>query len=59
MLFVEKLRARIKSGAVTASVRVWQTPRVRVGGKYRLEQGHIEARAPPVEFPKANFRVKL
>jgi hypothetical protein len=42
MLFTKKLRARVKSGEVTASVRIWQTPRVRVGGKYRLEEGHIE-----------------
>jgi hypothetical protein len=42
MLFVKKLRERIKSGEVTASMRVWQAPRVKVGGKYRLDQGHIE-----------------
>lgn len=42
MLFTKKLRARVKSGEVTASVRIWQTPRVKVGGKYRLEEGHIE-----------------
>jgi hypothetical protein len=42
MLFTKKLRARVKSGEVTASVRIWQTPRVRVGGKYALEEGHIE-----------------
>lgn len=42
MLFTKKLRARVKSGEVTASVRIWQSPRVRVGGRYRLEGGHIE-----------------
>ena len=42
MLFTQRLRARVKSGEVTASVRVWQSPRVKVGGKYRLGEGHIE-----------------
>jgi hypothetical protein len=42
MLFTKKLRARVKSGEVTASVRIWQTPHVKVGGRYRLEEGHIE-----------------
>jgi hypothetical protein len=42
MLFTKKLRAGVKSGKVTASVRIWQTPRVRVGGRYLLEDGHIE-----------------
>jgi hypothetical protein len=27
---------------VTASVRIWQTPRVKVGRHYRLEEGQIE-----------------
>jgi hypothetical protein len=42
MLFTKKLRARVTSGEVTASVRIWKNPRVKAGGKYRLEQGHIE-----------------
>jgi hypothetical protein len=41
MLFTKKLRARVKSGEVTASVRIWKTPRVKVGGCYRLEEGQI------------------
>ena len=42
MLFTKKLRARVKSGEVTASVRIWQTARVKVGGYYRLEEGRIK-----------------
>jgi hypothetical protein len=42
LLFTKKLRARVKSGDVTASVRIWKTPRVKVGGHYRLDEGHIE-----------------
>ena len=42
MLFTKKLRARVKNGEVTASVRIWMTPRVKAGGRYRLEAGQIE-----------------
>lgn len=42
MLFTKKLRARVKSGEVTASVRIWKTPHVKAGNHYRLEEGHIE-----------------
>jgi hypothetical protein len=42
MLFTKKLRARVKIGEVTASVRIWKTPRVKAGGQYRLEEGRIE-----------------
>jgi hypothetical protein len=42
MLFTKKLRTRVKSGEVTASVRIWKTPRVKAGSHYRLDEGHIE-----------------
>jgi hypothetical protein len=42
MLFTQKLRDRVESGEVTASVRIWKTARVKVGGRYRLGDGHIE-----------------
>ncbi|MGO9931867.1 MAG: ASCH domain-containing protein [Steroidobacteraceae bacterium] len=42
MLFTKKLRAFVKNGEVTATVRIWKTPRVKIGGQYRLEEGHIE-----------------
>jgi hypothetical protein len=42
MLFAKKLRARVKSGEVTTSVRIWKSPRVKAGKHYRLDEGHIE-----------------
>lgn len=42
MMFARPLRARVRSGEITTSVRIWQTPRVKVGGRYRLLDGHIE-----------------
>lgn len=41
MQFIKALRDRVRSGEVTCSVRLWQGPRVRVGGKYPLAPGHI------------------
>ncbi len=41
MQFTRRLRERVKSGEITCSVRIWKQPRVRVGGRYRLESGHV------------------
>jgi hypothetical protein len=42
MLFTKKLRGRVKSGEVTASVRIWKSARVKAGSHYRLEEGKIK-----------------
>lgn len=42
MHFVKPLREPIKAGDVTCSVRIWKSPRVKVGGRYRLDDGEIE-----------------
>ena len=42
MMFARALRERVRVGEVTTSVRIWQTPRVKVGGRYALLDGHIE-----------------
>jgi hypothetical protein len=42
VLFVKYLRDGIRSGAITTTVRVWQHPRVKVGKRYRMEEGQIE-----------------
>ena len=41
MQFVKTLRDRVKSGEITCSVRLWQRPHVKVGGRYPLPPGHI------------------
>jgi len=41
MQFARHLREPVKRGEITCSVRVWISPRVKVGGRYRLEEGHI------------------
>ncbi len=42
MMFAKALRERVRAGEITTSVRIWLTPRVRVGGRYRLLDGHVE-----------------
>ncbi|WP_430418549.1 ASCH domain-containing protein [Phenylobacterium sp.] len=42
MMFARPLRERVRSGEITTSVRIWLTPRVKVGGRYRLLDGFIE-----------------
>lgn len=42
MMFAKPLRERVRLGEITTSVRIWQTPRVRVGGRYPLLDGFIE-----------------
>ena len=41
MQFTKKLREPIKRGEVTTSIRIWKHPHVKVGGRYRLEEGQI------------------
>ena len=41
MQFARRLRQGIRDGEITCSVRIWQSPRVKAGGIYPMEGGHI------------------
>ena len=41
MQFAKELRDSVKRGKITCSVRVWQSARVRVGGRYPFEGGYV------------------
>jgi len=41
MMFAKRLREGVRSGRITCSVRIWQSPRVKVGNAYRMEDGHV------------------
>jgi hypothetical protein len=45
MVFTKRLRAPIIAGEITCSVRIWHSPRVKVGGRYPLAPGEIEVTA--------------
>jgi len=42
MQFTKRLREPVARGDVTCSVRIWQRPRVKVGGIYAVGAGAIE-----------------
>lgn len=42
MQFVKYLRDAVRQGAVTCSIRIWKYPHVKVGNRYRMEEGEIE-----------------
>jgi hypothetical protein len=41
MQFTKRLREGVKRGRIRCSVRIWQSARVKPGGKYPMEDGHI------------------
>jgi hypothetical protein len=41
MMFAKQLRERVMLGEITCSVRIWQRPRVKVGGRYPIGPGAI------------------
>ena len=41
MQFTKRLRAGVKGGSITTSIRIWRSPRVKIGGRYRLEDGVV------------------
>lgn len=41
MLFAKRLRERIRRGRIRCTVRIWTGPKVKVGGRYRMDEGHI------------------
>ena len=41
MQFLRTLRDRIRRGEITTTVRLWQRPHVKVGGRYALPPGEV------------------
>ena len=42
MTFAKRLREGVRRGEITCSVRIWTRLHVRVGARYRMEEGEIE-----------------
>jgi hypothetical protein len=52
MTFTKRLREGVRRGEITCSVRIWMSPRVRVGARYRMEEGQIQIDSiEPIGFP--------
>ncbi|MBC7506110.1 MAG: ASCH domain-containing protein [Sandarakinorhabdus sp.] len=41
MMFARRLRPGVRAGEITVTIRIWQTPRVKAGNCYKMEEGHI------------------
>jgi len=41
-VFTKRLRERVRRGEITCSVRIWQSPRVKIGARYPMDEGMIE-----------------
>jgi hypothetical protein len=41
MVFTKRLRDGVRRGRIRCSVRIWQRPHVKVGGRYPMDEGHI------------------
>ena len=42
MTFTKRLREGVRRGKITCTVRIWTRPHVRVGARYRIEEGEIQ-----------------
>jgi hypothetical protein len=42
MVFAKPLREGVRFGQITCTVRIWKRLHVRVGGRYRMDEGEIE-----------------
>jgi len=42
MVFTRRLREGVRRGDITCSVRIWTSPHVKVGSRYRVDEGEIE-----------------
>jgi len=52
MVFAKRLREGVRRGEITCSVRIWMRPHVKVGNRYRMEEGAIEVDSiTPIGFP--------
>ena len=52
MQFTKRLREGVRKGEITCTVRIWKRLQVRVGGRYRMEEGEIEVDSiEPIGFP--------
>ena len=41
MVFAKRLREGVRRKEITCSVRIWMRPHVKVGNRYRMEEGEI------------------
>jgi len=45
LTFTKRLREPIMRGEITCSIRIWQGPHVKAGGRYPLGPGFVEVKS--------------
>jgi hypothetical protein len=51
VIFTRRLRDGVRRGDITSSIRIWMRPHVKVGHRYRMEEGEIEVDSVvPISF---------
>jgi hypothetical protein len=56
MTFTKTLREGIRRGRIRCTVRVWTRPHVKVGGRYRMDDGHVVVDAiSPIEIADITY----
>jgi hypothetical protein len=52
MVFAKRLREGVIRGEITSSIRIWTSPHVKAGNRYRMGEGEIEIESiTPIGFP--------
>ncbi|HET6170947.1 MAG TPA: ASCH domain-containing protein [Terracidiphilus sp.] len=52
MVFTKRLREGVREGRITCTVRFWTRLQVKVGGRYRMDEGQIEVDSiEPIGMP--------
>ena len=52
MVFAKRLREGVIRGDITSSIRIWTSPHVIAGNRYRMGEGEIEIDSiTPIGFP--------
>jgi hypothetical protein len=52
MVFAKRLREGVQQGRITCTVRIWKRLHVRVGGRYRMDDGEVEVDSiEPIGLP--------
>ena len=52
MVFTKRLREGVMRGEITCSIRIWTSPHVKEGNRYRMGEGEIEIESVvPIGYP--------
>jgi len=56
VVVAKQLRERIRRGRIRCSVRIWQHPHVKAGGRYAMDDGHIVVDSiEPIEIEDVTY----